>query len=44
MKLKGNAKFREESTCRLEIGISNLANFDRSTQKVSKIFILMGSF
>ena len=44
MKLKGNAKFREESTCRLKIGISNLANFDRSTQKVAKIFILMGSF
>ena len=44
MKLKGDAKFGEELTCRLKIGISNLTNFDLSTQKVSKIFILMGSF
>ena len=43
MKLKRDAKFGEESTC-LKIGISNLTNFDPSTQKVSKIFILMGSF
>ena len=44
MKLKRDAKFGEESTCRLKIGISNLTNFDPSTSKVSKIFILMGSF
>ena len=44
MKLKRDAKFGEESTCHLKIGISNLTNFDPSTQKVSKIFILMGSF
>ena len=43
MKLKRGAKFGEESTCRLKIGISNLTYFDLSTQKVSKIFILMGS-
>ena len=43
MKLKRDPKFGEESTC-LKIGISNLTNFDPSTQKVSKIFILMGSF
>ena len=44
MKLKRDAKFGEESTRRLKIGISNLTNFDPSTQKVSKIFTLMGSF
>ena len=44
MKLKRDAKLGEESTCRLKIGISNLTNFAPSTQKISKIFILMGSF
>ena len=44
MKLKRDTKFGEESTCRLKIGIRNLTNFDPSTQKVSKIFILMCSF
>ena len=44
MKLKRDAKFGEESTRHLKIGISNLTNFGPSTQKVSKIFILMGSF
>ena len=44
MKLKRDTKFGEESTCRLKIGIGNLKNFDPSTQKISKIFILMGSF
>ena len=44
MKLKRDTKFGEESTRRLKIGIRNLTNFDPSTQKVSKIFILMGSF
>ena len=39
-----DAKFGEESTSRLKIGISNLTNFDRSTWKFSKIFILMGYF
>ena len=44
MKLERDAKFGEESTRRLKIGISNLINFDPSTWKVSKILILMGSF
>ena len=44
MKLKRDTKFGEESTCRLKIGIRNLTKFDPSTQKVSKIVILMGSF
>ena len=44
MKLKKDTKFGEELTCRLKIGIRSLTNFDPSTQKVSKIFILMGSF
>ena len=41
MKLKRHAKLGEELTRGLKIGISNLTNFDPSTQKVSKIFILM---
>ena len=43
MKLKRDAKFGEESTCRLKIGISNLTNFDPSTQKSKKKFVLIGS-
>ena len=44
MKVKRDKKFGEELTHRLKIGITNLTNFDPSTQKFSKIFILMGSF
>ena len=44
MKLKRDTKFAEESTRCLKIGIRNLTNFDLRTRKVSKIFILMGSF
>ena len=44
MKLKTDAKFGQESTRHLKIGMSNLTNFDPSVRKVSKIFILMGSF
>ena len=33
MKLKRDAKFGEESTYRLKIGIRNLTNFDLSAQK-----------
>ena len=33
MKLKRDAKFGEESTCHLKIGIRNLADFDLSPQK-----------
>ena len=43
MKLKRDTKFGEESTCRFKIGIRNLTNFDLSTQKSQKSFILIGS-
>ena len=33
MKLKRDAKFGEESTCRLKIGIRDLTNFDLSPRK-----------
>ena len=36
MKLKRDAKFRKESTCRFKIGTRNLTNFDPSTQKSKK--------
>ena len=42
MKLKRDEKFGEESTCRFEIDIRNLTNFDLSTQK-SKKCVLVGS-
>ena len=32
MKLKKDAKFGEESTCRFKIGIWNLTNFNLSTE------------
>ena len=44
MKLKRDTKFGEESTCRFNIDIRNLTNFDLNTQKSQKIFILMGFF
>ena len=44
MKLKRDTKFVEELTCRFKICIRNLTKFDLSTRKVSKVFILMGSF
>ena len=44
MKLKWDTNFGEESTRCLKTGIRNLTNFDPSTQKVSKISSLMGSF
>ena len=40
MKLKWDAKFGEESTCRFEIDIRNLTNFDLNTQKSQNL----GSF
>ena len=43
MKLKRDAKFGEESTCHLKIGIRNLTNFDLSLPKSQKTFTLMGS-
>ena len=36
MKMKGDAKFGEESTRRFKIGIKNLTKFDLSTQKSQK--------
>ena len=33
MTLKNDEKFEEELTCRFKIDISNLMNFDLSTQK-----------
>ena len=36
MKLKRDAKFGEESTCRFKIGIRNLTNFELSTRKSQK--------
>ena len=33
MKLKRDAKFGEESTCRFKVGIRNLTNFDLRTGK-----------
>ena len=37
MTMKNDAKFEEELTCRFEIDIKNLMNFDPSTQKSKKI-------
>ena len=35
-KMKNNAKFEEELTCQFKIHMSNLTNFDPSTQKSHK--------
>ena len=37
MTMKNNAKFEEELTCHFKTDISNLTNFDSSTQKSKKI-------
>ena len=34
--MKNDAKFEEELTCRFKIDMSNLTNFDPSTQKPQK--------
>ena len=34
--MKNNAKFEEDLTCQFKIDISNLTNFDPSTQKSQK--------
>ena len=44
MTVMNDAKFEEELTCYFKIDMRNLTSFDPSTQKVSKIFTLMGSF
>ena len=36
MKLKRDTKFGEKSTCRFEIDIKNLTNFDVNTRKSQK--------
>ena len=36
MKMKNDAKFEEELTCRFKIDMRNLTDFDRSTQKSQK--------
>ena len=36
MKLKRDAKFGMESTCRFKIDIRNMTNFDLTTQKFQK--------
>ena len=36
MKLKRDTKFREKLTCRFEIDIENLTNFDVNTRKSQK--------
>ena len=52
MTMKRDAKFEKELTCKfkvgmrnlLKIGMRNLLNFHQSTQKISKIYTLMGCF
>ena len=44
MTMKNDAKFEEEMTCHFKVDMRNLTNFELSTQKVRKIFTLMGSF
>ena len=36
MKMKNDAKFEEELTCRFKIDMRNLMNFDSSTRKSQK--------
>ena len=44
MTVKNDRKFEEELTCQFKINISNLTNFDRSTQKSQKICVIIGCF
>ena len=44
MTMKNHAKFEAELTCQCKIDMQNLQAFDPSTQKISKIFTLMGCF
>ena len=44
MKLKRDAKFGEESTCRFKVGRRNLTNFDLSTQKFQNFSLYWASF
>ena len=36
MRMKNDAKFEEELTCQFKIDLSNLMNFESSTQKSQK--------
>ena len=44
MAMKNEAKFEEELTCQFKIGMSNLTNFDSSTQKSKKIALYWAAF
>ena len=37
MTMKNDAKFEEELTCHFKVGMSNLRNFDLSTQNSQKL-------
>ena len=39
MKLKRDAKFGEQQTCRFKISIGNFTNFDLSSQKFQKFLL-----
>ena len=36
MKIKNDAKFKEELTCQFKVGMRNLTNFEPSTRKSQK--------
>ena len=42
--MKNDGKLEKELTCQLKVDMRDLLNFDPSTQKISKIFTLMGCF
>ena len=44
MTIKNDAKFEEELTCQFKMDMRNWLNFNPSTQKISKIYTLMGYF
>ena len=44
MTIKNDAKFEEELTCQFKMDMRNWLNFNPSTQKISKIYTLMGCF
>ena len=41
MKMKNNTKLEKELTCRFEIDMRNFTNFDLSTRKSKKVFVLI---
>ena len=43
MTMKNYTKTEEELTCRFKINMSIFTNFDPSTRKSKKIFVLIGS-